>query len=93
MVITLDTVLRRDPDIIYAALGNDGVMLNIKAGRYHSVNDVGARIWELLEIPRTAADLRDRLLEEFEVEEGACQAAVLEFVGSLAERGVVHAEA
>jgi hypothetical protein len=86
-------MLRRDPGVIYAALGDDGVMLNINSGRYHSVNDVGARIWELLEIPQTAAQLRDRLLEEFEVGEDACQAAVLEFVGRLAERGVVHAEA
>jgi hypothetical protein len=91
VVFTLDTMLRREADILYAPIGSDGVMFNINAGVYHSVNDVGARIWELLETPQTAAQLRDRLLEEFEVEEQVCQAAVLDFVGKLLDRGAVHA--
>ena len=90
VVITLDTMLRRDMDTIYAQLGDDGVMFNIDAGLYHSLNDVGARIWELLETPRTSGQLRDRLLDEFDVDAQVCQAAVLDFVGKLLDRGVIH---
>jgi len=91
--MTLDTVLRRDPDIVYAPLGDDGVMLNIDAGSYHSLNQVGVRIWDLLETPRTARALRDQLLAEFEVGESDCEAATLDFLGKLLERGLIHAEA
>lgn len=84
-------MLRRDADTIYTPVGSDGVMFNINAGLYHSLNDVGVRIWELLETPRTAAQIRDRLLEEFAVEEQVCQAAVLDFVDKLLDRGVIHA--
>jgi hypothetical protein len=91
VAITLDTMLRRDADTLYAQVGSDGVMFNANAGLYHSLNDVGARIWELLETPQTAAQIRDRLLEEFDVEERVCQTAVMDFVGKLLDRGVIHA--
>lgn len=91
VVITLETVLTRDADVIYAALGDDGVMLNVDTGKYHSVNDVGARIWDLLETQQTIGQLCDHLLDEFDVEGPACQAAVLDFVVKLVERGLIHA--
>jgi hypothetical protein len=92
VAITLDTKLRRDPGTFYSPLGSDGVMLNVNTGFYHGLNDVGARIWELLETPETAAQLLARLLEEFEVEEQVCRAAMLDFLGKLLDRGVIHAE-
>ncbi|MBL6938498.1 MAG: PqqD family protein [Alphaproteobacteria bacterium] len=91
MTVTLDTMLRRDAGIYYAAIGSEGVMLNVNAGLYHGLNDVGVRIWELLETPQTAAQIRDRLVDEFEVERQVCQAAVLDFVGELLERGIILA--
>jgi len=91
VVVELDTVLRRSTQVIYAPLDGEGVMLNVDLGRYHGVNQVGARIWDLLETPMTALQLRDRLIEEFEVEEQVCQRAVLDFVGKLLERGLVDA--
>jgi hypothetical protein len=91
VVIAPDTILRRDPEILYEQVGSNGVMFNLNAGLYHSLNDVGARIWELLETPQTAAQIRDRLLEEFDVDEQVCQTAVMDFVGKLLDRGVIHA--
>lgn len=88
----LDTLLRRGSDIFSAQVGAECVMFNLNVGRYHSLNDVGARIWELLETPQTPAQLRDRLLEEFDVDAQQCETAVLDFVGKLLDRGVVRAE-
>jgi hypothetical protein len=45
----------------------------------------------LLEAPQTAAQLRDRLLEEYDVDARECETAVLEFAGKLVDRGVLHA--
>ncbi len=92
VAIMLNTLLRRDPDILYTPVGSEGVMLNVNAGRYHSLNDVGVRIWELLETPHTPAQLRDQLLQEFDVEKQVCETAVLDFAGELLERGVIRAE-
>jgi hypothetical protein len=92
MASRLDTLLRRSAGIFYAEVRDEGVMLNVDTGRYHSLNDVGSRIWELLEAPQTPAQLRDRLLEEFDVDAQECETAVLDFVGKLLDRGVIQAE-
>ena len=89
--MTVDTRLQRATGIVYAPLGDQGMMLNVDSGNFHSVNDVGVRIWELLEMPQTPGQLRDRLLEEFDVDAPVCEAAVLEFLGGLRERGLIHA--
>src|ERR1700733_3353853 len=74
MDITPETPLRRSLETYYAPVGDQGVILNINANRYHSLNTVGARIWELLETPQTAGELCSHLLEEFEVD-GATRGA------------------
>jgi hypothetical protein len=92
MAAALDTLLWREAGIFHVRIGDEAAMLNAATGRYHSLNDVGARIWELLEAPQTAAQLRDRLLKEFDIDAPECEAAVLDFVGQLLDRGILHAE-
>jgi hypothetical protein len=44
--------------------GAGGVLLVLETGAYHGVNDVGARIWRLLDGRRTVADLARALQDE-----------------------------
>jgi hypothetical protein len=91
MLITLDTTLSRTDEMLYAPVGTEeGVMMNVTAGRYYGLSAVAARIWELLERPRTIAELSARLCEEFEVEAPTCEAEVLKFVNELIDNGIVH---
>ncbi|MEI9996947.1 MAG: PqqD family protein [Rhizomicrobium sp.] len=93
MTVTLDTPLRRSDDVLYTPVGSDrGVFLNMKANRYHSLNAVGARAWELLETPQTLAQLCERITDEFDVDAATCQTAMTEFVGQLMERGILHVD-
>ena len=70
------------------------VMLDVASGNYYGLNAVGARIWELLlEGPLTVSQLRDKLCEEFEIDPQTCEAAVMEFVGTLISNGIIHAAA
>jgi Coenzyme PQQ synthesis protein D (PqqD) len=92
--ITLDTVLSRAVEILYAPVGTtEVVMLSVKAGCYYGLNAVAVRIWDLLECPRTIASLCERLCEEFEVDATTCQAEVLTFANDLVDNGIVHATA
>jgi Coenzyme PQQ synthesis protein D (PqqD) len=94
MQIGLDATLNRSHEILYAPVGTEeAVMLSVAAGRYYGLNAVGARIWELLESPRTIAELCARICEEFEVDAQTCQNDVVKFVGELLDNGIVHAPA
>ena len=65
-------------------------MMSVAAGRYYGLNAVASRIWELLDSPKTIAQLCAQLSEEFEVDAQTCEAEVLKFVQDLIDNGLVH---
>lgn len=82
--------LQRAADVFAAPLEDDTLLLNVTTGRYHGLNPVAARIWDLLADPISEDQLIDRLLEEFEVTPEACRAEVAAFLASLRERGLLN---
>ena len=91
MSIGLDTTLSRNGDILHAPVGSEEtVMMSVTAGRYYGLNAVASRIWELLETPKTIAQLCAQICEEFEVDAQTCEAEVLKFVQDLIDNGIVH---
>lgn len=59
------------------------VLLSIENGTYYNMNEVGSRIWALIEKPVTVAALIEQLLAEFEVEKSTCEKEVADFLGQL----------
>ena len=91
MSIGLDTTLSRKGDILHAPVGaEETVMMNVTAGRYHGLNAAASRIWELLETPKTIAQICAQICEEFEVDAQTCEATVLKFAQDLVDNGLVH---
>jgi hypothetical protein len=87
----LNTALSRNSDILYAPVGSEEmVMMSVTAGRYYGLNTVASRVWELLETPKTIAQLCAQICEEFEVDAQTCDAEVLKFVQDLIGNGIVH---
>ena len=71
-------------DWISAKVGDEIMMMSVEEGKYIGLNDVGARIWELLDEPQTRDTLEVRLLEEFEVTPEACRIECDMFLAKLA---------
>jgi hypothetical protein len=91
MTIGLNATLSRNADILHAPVGTEeAVMMSIDAGKYYGVNAVGARLWELLETPKTIAQLCAQICEEFDVDAQTCETEVLKFIGELIDNGIVH---
>jgi Coenzyme PQQ synthesis protein D (PqqD) len=91
MSIALDTKLSRNDDILHAPVGSDEVvMMSVAAGRYYGLNTVASRIWELLETPKTIAQVCAQICDEFEVDAQTCEAEVLKFVQDLVDNEIVH---
>ena len=77
-------------DQVSAELEGEFVVLDVNAGIYYSLENVGARIWSLLHEPRRLQDIRDRLLEEFDVDSHRCERDVRVFLQGLAEKGLLR---
>lgn len=73
-------------------LGGEVAILDLKAGVYYGLDAVGARIWSLIQEPRTVNEIRNILLEEYEVEPERCERDLLVLLQRLATEGLVEVE-
>jgi hypothetical protein len=66
--LTMETCVVRGKDQVSADLKGEAVILNLKTGKYFSLNPVGTRLWELIESPQTIQSLIDVIESEYQVE-------------------------
>jgi hypothetical protein len=71
-------------------LGDESAILNLKNTVYYGLNPVGARVWSLLQRPRRISELRDALLEEFEVDADSCERDLLELLQKMRAEGLIE---
>jgi hypothetical protein len=73
--------------VVEADVDGEVVALNAETAECYGLAGVGARIWRLLEAPRTLAELVGALVAEYEVSPTECERAVRTLLGEmLAER-------
>lgn len=59
---------------IASKLSSEAIILNLNSGIYYGLNEVGARIWDLVaEQPYSVDQLRSHLLEEYDVSPEVCE--------------------
>lgn len=81
--VLLTSIVKRNPKQIYSIVDKDVVMLSLEEGKYFALNEVGARIWELMEQSIKVNDLISELLDEFEVSKKKCEIETLEILNEL----------
>lgn len=79
-----------DPTFVYRRIADDCLLVPIRQQvadlQYiYVLNPVANRIWELLDGRRTLAEVRDQLLEEFEVSPQELEQDLQEFIPQLRE--------
>ncbi len=78
------------PDQIFSDLGGEIVILNVASGVYHGLDEVGARIWHLLQQPQTVEDIRRTIEAEYEVDPELCRQDVSALLQQLLEAGLIR---
>ena len=88
--VSPDAVVVAARDQVSAELEGESVILGLADGVYYGLEGVGARIWELLREPRTAAELRDAITSEFDVDAGTAWHDLSSLLADLAARNLVE---
>ena len=83
-------MIHRDGDWLSATVGDDLVMMSAAEGNYLRLSAVGARVWELLEEPRSRDDLHAALVAEYDVAPDECRKAVDDFLATRSDRRAVR---
>ena len=81
--VNLDSVVSKNEEIDDTDLDGEKVMMNLDKGQYFMMNEVGSRIWEIINEPMNVKGIVDALRSEYEVDEETCKDTVIEFLGRL----------
>lgn len=85
-------VYKRAMEVIEAGIGSDLVAMDVEGGECFGFNAVAASAWRALETPKRFDELRDALLEEYDVGADQCSAELEELLRDMVASGLVRAE-
>jgi hypothetical protein len=81
--------MRTSPDVVWRDLDGEAVLLDLSSGVYFGLNEVGTRIWLLLDEGRDHDDIVEALAAEFDAGREAIDADVRALVETLRARRLV----
>jgi hypothetical protein len=88
--LSIHSIVVATREQVSCPLGDEAAILNLKNSVYYGMNPVGARVWDLLQQPRSVAELRDVVLEEFEVEPERCERDLFELLEKMRAEGLIE---
>ena len=92
MQIHDDMKIQPSPEVLFQEVSGEMVLLDLSNEFYFGLNEVGTRVWQLLETGSSVGEVLDALLGEYQVERAALEKDVHELLGQLCESGLVTFE-
>lgn len=89
-MLTLDTPLTLPAHVSFSVVGEDAFLLNTRTSKYYLLQEVGARLWNLLSGSQTLRQAYERLLEEYDVSAPELERDLLELVADLVENDLLE---
>ena len=78
------------PGVISRVVDHEAVLVSPAQGKVRVLNEVGARIWELVDGARTIREIARCIVAEYSVEMTEAEADVQDFLRKLVERGIIQ---
>jgi hypothetical protein len=80
------------PEAMFQEIGGEGVILDLKSDSYFGLDEVGVRLWQLLQANPSLQSACDTLLSEYEVEQAQLEQDLVRLVDQLVEAGLAAVE-
>lgn len=78
-------------DIVFRELDGEAVILNLESGIYFGLDQVGTRIWQLVQEHGSLQKVFETMCDEFDVVSDALERDLLELMDDLCAKGLVRA--
>lgn len=88
-VITLAHRASRSDQVLFQNLDGEAVLLDLASETYFGLNEVGTRIWQLIETAPPLSEVHGTLCAEFDADAARIEHDLLALVGELSKAGLV----
>jgi hypothetical protein len=89
-VISIHSVVVATKNQVSCALGEESAILNMQNSVYYGMNSVGTRVWNLLQQPKSIREIRDALVDEYDVTPGECERDLLKLLEQMKTEGLIE---
>ena len=80
-------------ETVFSDLGNEVAILNLRTGKYFGLNPIGAFIWKLIQEKRAIADIRNAVVDAYDVAADRCESDVHALLDALLAEDLIVVEA
>ena len=74
------------PEVLFQPLGDEAVLLNLQNNRYYGLNEVGARMWQLLQEHGELDAVVAQMVVEYEVDDATLRQDLQTLIAQLLEQ-------
>lgn len=89
-MVQKESVVKASKDQVSCDLLGEAAILDLKSGQYFGLNPIGSRIWELIQEPKSVAEILSSLLSEYDVEAARCESDLLGLLDEMERKGLVE---
>lgn len=89
-VMDKKTVFTAAQNQVSANMSGQAVILNTQVGEYYGLDEVGTRIWELIQQPASFEQIQSVLMQEYEVGADQCEADLRDLLKALLDKGLIE---
>jgi hypothetical protein len=82
-------IIMRAEEQISRDIGMEAVILNLANSKYYGLNEVGARIWKIIEKPVSVKEICTILVDEFDVTPERCEKELLALLQEMADHQLI----
>lgn len=87
--ISLNSRVRIQDDVLFQELQGEAVLLNLQTGVYLGLNQLGTRIWQLLQEDGALSQVMEVILREYDVTQEKCAQDLLDLVRQMEKQGLL----
>lgn len=79
-------------DLIHREVSGEAVILNTKTGVYCGLDEVGSRIWKLIQEPASVKSIVAQITDEYDVDPKVFKQDLMSLLDDLSKNGLIEIE-
>jgi hypothetical protein len=87
--VALESLVTIREGVVFRELEGEAVLLSLESGTYFGLNEVGTRIWALIQEHRSLRSVLETMQQEYEVSPKTLESDLLRLVEELQAKGLV----
>lgn len=88
--ISDETFITPSSEQMSCDLAGEAVILNFKNGMYYGLDTIGALVWELIQKSKTLKEIREHILELYDVNKERFENDLIMLLKDLKENGLIE---